>query len=192
MTTKSTQGVEAVAQLLEFIGEDPARSGLKETPERVAKAWLEWTSGYKRDPKDVLKLFEDGAENYDEMILEESISFYSHCEHHLAPFFGDVTIGYIPSGRIIGLSKLSRLVDIFALRLQVQERLTTQICDSLMDSELKPKGVGVVIRARHLCKESRGIRRPGGRTVTNAVRGVILDKPEARAEFLNLAALNGK
>ncbi len=174
-----------VKRMLQFIGEDAERGGLLETPARVAKAWAHWAGGYKLDPQEVLKVFEDGAEKVDEMVLVRNIPFYSHCEHHMAPFFGHATVGYVPNGKIVGLSKLSRLVDVFARRLQVQERLTTQIADALNEG-LKPKGVGVIITARHLCMESRGVRQQGHDTTTSALRGVMLDG-SPRQEFLLLA-----
>lgn len=175
-----------IQRLLEdIIGEDPNRGGLVETPARVVKAWQAWTSGYGKDPRDVLKVFEDGAENYDEMVVVRDIPFYSHCEHHLAPFFGTACIAYIPDGYVVGLSKLSRVLDIYARRLQVQERLTNQVADAIND-HLAPKGVGVVIKARHLCMESRGICQQGHHTVTSALRGAVKDQPETRAEFLSL------
>lgn len=173
----------AVAALLESIGEDPSREGLQETPARVAKAWAEWTSGYEVDIAKLLKVFRDGGETYNEMVLVRDLPFYSHCEHHMAPFFGTADIAYIPDGKIVGLSKLSRLLDAFARRLQVQERLTGQIADALME-HLQPKGVGVSIRARHMCMESRGVRQQGHHTVTNALRGLIHEDAKARAEFL--------
>lgn len=179
-------GLESnVVRLLQYIGEDPAREGLLETPMRVAAAWSEWCSGYAVDPKHVLKSFEDGAANYDEMVLVKDIPFYSHCEHHLAPFFGTASVAYIPQGRIVGLSKLSRLVDVFARRLQVQERLTAQIVDALVEG-LAPKGAGVLIKARHLCMESRGIQQQGHTTLTCALRGAMKDDAKARNEFLDL------
>lgn len=171
-------------RLLQFLGEDASRGGLRETPSRAAKAWSEWCDGYSKDPSDVFKTFEDGAEECDGMLLVKDIPIYSHCEHHLAPFFGTVTIGYIPDGKIVGLSKLSRLADIFAHRLQVQERLTVQIANAMMQY-LQPKGVGVVTHLRHLCMESRGIRKQGHITEFNALRGVLKDVPEARAEFFS-------
>ncbi len=119
-------------RFINSLGEDPDRPGLLETPLRVEKAWKHWTSGYRQDPAEVLKVFEDGAEQYNELIVVKKIPVYSHCEHHLAPFFGSATIGYLPNGKIVGLSKLTRLVDCFARRLQVQERLTTQIANALM------------------------------------------------------------
>lgn len=174
---------DIVLRLLQYVGEDTNREGLRETPARVLKAWREWTAGYGQEPRDILKTFEDGAEKIDELILVRDIPMWSHCEHHLAPFFGVAHIGYIPNGKIVGLSKLARLVDVFGRRLQVQERLTAQIADAISEV-LEPKGVGVVIEARHMCMESRGIRRVGATTVTSAMRGALLDKPEARAEFL--------
>ena len=172
-------------RLLQFIGEDPKRGGLKETPKRYLKAWQHWAGGYGQDPAALLKCFEDGAERYDEMVLVKSIPVYSHCEHHLAPFFGVAHVAYIPDGRIVGLSKISRLVDIFARRLQVQERLTNQIADA-MEQNLVPKGVAVVIECRHLCMESRGIQRQGSSTTTSAMRGVFRGNAAARAEFMGL------
>lgn len=179
-------GIEdAFIRLIQYIGDNPKRGGLVDTPKRMAKAWQEWCSGYDQKPENVLRVFEDGAKNYDEMVLVKDIPFYSHCEHHLAPFFGSATIGYIPNGKIVGLSKLARLVDVFARRLQVQERLTVEIAQSL-NSALSPKGVGVIIRARHLCMESRGIHKQGHHTETSALLGVMYDGP-ARSEFINLA-----
>lgn len=174
-----------ITRLLEFIGEDPSRDGLVETPARVAKAWRQWTSGYSQKPEDILKSFVDGAKGVDEMVILRDLPIYSHCEHHLAAIFGTCTIAYIPNGKIVGLSKLARLADLFARRLQVQERLTNQIADAL-DVQLNPVGVGVVIKARHLCMESRGICQQGHYTITSAVRGALKTKPEARAEFMEL------
>lgn len=180
-------GVEDnIRRILQFVGDNPAREGLLETPRRVAKAWAHWCSGYNGDPAKLLKVFKDGAEAHNQMVTVKDIPIYSHCEHHMAPIFGTVTISYIPDGMIVGLSKLSRLANMYARRLQVQERLTDQIADALWE-HLKPKGVGVVIKARHLCMESRGICQQGHHTVTTALRGAMLDEPETRAEFLQLA-----
>lgn len=165
---------------------EPLREGLVDTPARMAKAWGHWTSGYAVDVPALLKVFEDGAENYDEMVMVKDIPIYSKCEHHLADIFGTATIAYIPNGKVVGLSKLSRVADAFARRLQVQERLTTQIADALNDN-LNPTGVGVIIKARHMCMESRGICQQGHHTVTSALRGVFKTDPTARAEFLRLA-----
>lgn len=168
--------------------EAPAlRPGVVETPERVAKAWAFWTSGYRVDIPSLFKEFEDGAQNVDEMVIVRNIPLYSHCEHHLAAIFGRATVAYIPNGKIVGLSKINRVVDAFARRLQVQERLTTQVADAIMEN-LTPKGVGVRIVARHLCMESRGVQQQGHDTVTTAVRGVFKDGT-VRAEFIS--ACNG-
>lgn len=175
-----------VAALLVAIGEDVTRPGLLETPARVMRAWKEeWAAGYKQDPVAVLKTFEDGAEACDEMLMVGPIEFYSHCEHHLAPFFGEAFISYVPKGRIVGLSKLARVLDIFAHRLQVQERLTNQIADTIYNA-LEAEGVGVVLRAKHLCMCSRGVRKTGSMTITSALRGCMKDEPEARAELFAL------
>jgi len=176
----------AVADILNVVDPDPLRQGIEETPDRVAKALEFWTSGYAKDPKDVLKVFEDGGEGYDEMVIVKDIPIYSQCEHHMASIFGTATIAYIPDGKIVGLSKLSRLADIFARRLQVQERLTAQIADALWE-HLQPKGVGVVLRCRHMCMESRGLCQQGHHTITSALRGAMKTDPTVRAEFLSLA-----
>lgn len=171
-------------ELLKYIGEDMARPGLRETPQRVRKAWEFWASGYKQSPQDVLKTFD--AENCNELVFEGGIPFYSLCEHHLVHFFGVVHVGYIPGSKgIVGLSKFSRLVDVFSRRLQVQERLTNQIADAI-NEHLQPKAVGVVLRARHLCMESRGIQKAGMITYTHALRGVFMTEASARAEFLGV------
>jgi GTP cyclohydrolase I len=173
-------------RLLISLGEDPDRPGLVETPSRVAKAWKHWTSGYKEDPAELLKVFEDGAEGYDELVIIRGIPVYSHCEHHLAPFFGKATIGYVPDGKVVGLSKLTRLVDCFAKRLQGQERLTVQIANALM-THLEPNAVGVIINCRHLCMESRGIRTQGEETITSTMLGDLSSNLALRTEFLALA-----
>ena len=173
-------------RFLKSLGEDPDRPGLVETPARVTKAWKHWSSGYGQNPADVLKAFEDGAEEYNELIVVRNIPVYSHCEHHLAPFFGKATVGYMPDGKIVGLSKLTRLVECFAKRLQVQERLTIQVANALMEN-LQPKAVGVVIRCRHLCMESRGIKTAGEETVTSAMLGELQPNLAMRTEFLHLA-----
>ena len=184
--TSNSEKQDIVSDLLRIIiGEDIGRGGLAETPARVVKAWGHWVGGYDIDPPELLKTFDDGAAKYDEIVLVRDIPVYSHCEHHLAPFFGVAHVGYIPRGHIVGLSKLPRVVDAFARRLQVQERLTTQIADTINDA-LKPKAVGVVLSCRHMCMESRGIQRSGTSTTTSALRGVFKDKPEARAEFFAL------
>ncbi len=183
---KDQSADDIVVRLLQHIGEDPNRGGLVDTPRRVLKAWQHWASGYGADIPSILKTFEDGAASCDEMVVVKDIPFYSHCEHHLAPFFGTVTVAYVPNGKIVGLSKLSRVVSAFARRLQVQERLTNQIADALQD-HLAPLGVGIVVTARHLCMESRGIEQQGSITITSALRGVMRVSPSARAEFLALS-----
>lgn len=174
-----------VRRMLQFVGEDATRGGLLETPARVAKAWQFWAKGYNEDPAEILKVFEDGAEGCDEMVMVKDIPFYTHCEHHMAPFFGRATVGYIPDGKIVGLSKINRVVDCFARRLQVQERLTTQVADAIME-HLQPRGVGVIVNARHLCMESRGVCQQGHSTITSALRGVM-SEGVVRQEFLHLA-----
>lgn len=176
----------ATATLLDAVDLEPSREGLTETPDRVAKAWAYWTSGYAEDPAALLKTFADGASRYDEMVVVKDIPVYSHCEHHLAAIFGTASVAYIPNGRVVGLSKLSRLVGLHARRLQVQERMTVDIADDLQ-RHLEPLGVGVILRCRHMCMESRGLCQQGHHTITYALRGAIKDKPETRAEFLSQA-----
>ncbi len=174
----------AVREILLAVGEDPDREGLKETPARVARSYGEIFAGMRQQPEDVLTTtFEIGHE---ELILVRDIEVYSTCEHHLVPFHGVAHVGYIPGrdGRVTGLSKLARLVDVYARRLQVQERLTSQIADALVE-HLKPIGVMVVIECEHLCMSMRGVRRPGSRTITSAVRGQLRD-PATRAEAMGL------
>lgn len=161
------------------------RPGLVETPIRVAKAFEHWFGGYAVDVPGLFKVFEDGAEGADQMVAVCRIPFYSKCEHHMADIFGHATVAYIPRGRIVGLSKLNRVVDAFARRLQVQERLTNNIADAIQ-THLDPIGVGVYITARHMCMESRGVCQHGHHTVTTALRGAIKDEPQTRAEFLAL------
>lgn len=175
--------------LLQLLDPDFRRQGLVETPGRAAKAWQEWTAGYGMRASDILKVFEDGAEDCDEMVVVQNIPVYSHCEHHLAPIFGTATVGYLPSGSIVGLSKLNRLVDMYARRLQVQERMTNEIAKALMEN-LKPKGCGVLIRARHMCMESRGVKQSGSFTITSSMHGLFREDPTVRAEFLSLASPN--
>jgi len=181
---------QAIVELLKHIGEDPEREGLKDTPARVIKAWEEWCAGYFFSDADIagmLKTFEDGAEDCgDEMVVVGDIDFYSHCEHHMAPFFGTVTIAYIPNRKIVGLSKFAHVTDAFARRLQVQERLTNQIAN-LIHETLQPFGVGVIVNAKHFCMCSRGVMQQHSTTTTSALRGVFKKKAKVRAEFLSLA-----
>jgi GTP cyclohydrolase I len=185
--------IEAIDGQLRYVESispsEPLREGIQETPVRVADAWFDfWGAGYRVDVDSLLKTFLDGADGVDEMIVVKNIPLYSHCEHHLAAIFGTATVAYIPNGRIVGLSKINRVVDAFARRLQVQERLTAQIAEAI-DRNLKPIGVGVQVRARHLCMESRGVCQQGHSTITNALKGAIKTDAKARAEFL--AACNG-
>ena len=175
----------AVREILVAIGEDPDREGLAETPARVARAYAEQFSGLSQDPEDVLGTVFDA--DHDELILVRDIEVYSTCEHHLVPFFGRAHVAYIPNekGQITGLSKLARLVDVYARRPQVQERMTSQIADALM-RVLDPRGALVVIEAEHLCMSMRGVRKPGAKTVTSAVRGSIRDNASTRAEAMSL------
>jgi len=174
-----------IRRQLELLGEDPERDGLLKTPSRVAKS-LSWlTRGYELDPKEVIgdALFEEAHEN---MVMVRDIEMYSMCEHHMLPFFGKVHIAYIPNGKIVGLSKLPRVVEVFARRLQVQERLGEQIANAL-DEVLQPKGVGVVIEAVHLCMMMRGVEKQSSRTITSSLRGQFRDDAKTRSEFLRLA-----
>lgn len=186
------QARQAVRTLISWIGDDPDRAGLLDTPKRVLKAWKkEWGAGYRRSyiriqRASILKgQFNDGAERVNEMVAVTGIQFHSFCEHHLAVFNGQVSIAYIPNGKILGLSKLARVVDLFSKRLQVQERLTNQIAD-FINKECCPIGVGVVIRASHSCIGSRGVHQPGVEAVTSALRGEMYTRPEVRQEFLKL------
>ncbi len=170
-----------IRALIKEIGEDPAREGLRDTPRRVAASYKKIFSGYSKKPEDVLTVF--GDEKYDEMIVVKNIEFYSVCEHHMLPFFGEVHIGYIPNGKIIGLSKLPRLVEIYARRLQNQERLTNQIAKAL-HSILKPRGVGVIIEARHLCIMARGVEKQNSEVTTSSLIGLFKRDLNTRSEFL--------
>jgi len=173
----------AVQQILKAVGENPARDGLKRTPERVARMYAELLSGYRMDPLEVVNgaLFEV---KYDEMVIVRDIEFYSLCEHHMLPFMGRVHVAYIPDGKVLGLSKIPRIVEIFARRLQVQERMTRQIADSLCDL-LHPQGVAVVVEALHLCMSMRGVQKHNARLTTSAMHGAFRANPATRQEFLD-------
>ncbi len=173
-----------ILELLDLIGENPLREGLVETPGRVANAWEFLTSGYSKNVKDIL----NGAvfkEKYNEMVVVKEIDFFSLCEHHLLPFYGKAHVAYIPNGKILGLSKIPRVVDVFARRLQVQERMTQQIADTLYET-LEPDGVGVVIEARHLCMMMRGVEKQNSIATTSAMLGSFRDDEKTRNEFLKL------
>lgn len=177
---------DLVIRLLQYIEEDPTRDGLRETPKRVLKAWKDLTVGYQQDPKEILnRCFE---QPHDELVILRGIEFHSTCEHHLLPFYGTAAVGYIPSKKVVGISKLARLVDCFARRLQIQERLTSQIAQAIT-AFLQPMGVGVVIKAKHSCMGCRGVMKPDSDMITSVTTGALRDDPRARAEFLSLVTL---
>jgi GTP cyclohydrolase I len=174
---------QAVHDILIAIGEDPSREGIKDTPRRIAEMYAEVFRGMKEDPKEVLSVgFEEG---HNEMVILKDIPFYSMCEHHLLPFYGMVHIGYIPKGRVVGASKLGRVVEILAKRPKLQERLTTQIANTIVEA-MQPEGVAVVIEAEHMCMTMRGVKKPGSNIVTSAMRGSFRSRAVTRAEFLSL------
>ena len=195
MSEKSKEKVDsakiedAVRQILVAVGEDVGREGLRHTPERVAKMYAELLAGMRQDPKEHLRsVF---REEYNEVVLLRDISFSSVCEHHMMPFIGKCHVAYLPDGQVLGVSKLARVVDCFARRLQVQERLTVQIADFLMDN-LKPKGVAVVVEASHSCMTIRGIKKPGSMMVTSALRGIFIRDSKSRNEVLGLMNIDRK
>jgi GTP cyclohydrolase I len=175
---------KAIREIISAIGEDGTREGLVDTPARIAQMYAEIFSGLGRDPKEILAVGFD-EEKHEEMVVLKDIPFYSMCEHHFLPFHGMAHVGYIPRRRLVGISKLARVVEILARRPQLQERLTGQIADTIMEA-LEPRGVGVVIEAEHLCMTMRGIRKPGSRLVTSASRGIFRTYPATRAEFFSI------
>jgi GTP cyclohydrolase I len=183
-TSVDTKRIEnAVSEILLAVGEDPGREGLKKTPERVARMYAELLAGMQKDPEKHLRsVF---TENYEEIVLLRGVPFYSICEHHLMPFIGQAHVAYLPSGKILGISKLARIVDCFARRLQAQERLTYQIADFIMN-KLEPQGVAVVLEASHSCMTIRGIKKPGSVMVTSALRGIFKRDPKSRSEIMSL------
>jgi GTP cyclohydrolase I len=180
-----TQAEEAFRTIIKWIGEDTGRDGLIETPDRMVRAYREYFAGYDEDPEEVLRKTFTEVDGYDEMIVLRGVTFESHCEHHIAPIIGRVWIGYIPNKRVVGISKLARVVEIFSKRLQIQERLTAQIANTV-DEVLKPNGVAVVVKAAHHCMIDRGVRKRGADLVTSRMLGVFRDQPETRHEFLAL------
>ncbi len=184
MVNKREEVESLIAKLLNLIGEDKSREGLIKTPLRVAKAYEHIFGGYDKNPSEVLNdaLFESKSS---EMVVVRDIEFYSMCEHHILPFFGRVHVAYIPDGKVVGLSKIPRLVDIFARRLQIQEKLTEEIADAIMTT-IKPRGVGVVINARHMCMEMRGVEKMHSSTTTSALRGLFLKDAKTREEFYSI------
>ena len=178
----------AVKTLISWAGDNPNREGLIETPKRVVKSYEEFYSGYDQDPEEILsKVFEE-VEGYDEIIIVKDIRLESHCEHHMVPILGKAHVAYIPDQRVVGISKLARVVDLFAKRLQTQETMTAQIADTI-DRVLKPKGVAIVIDAAHQCMSSRGVHKTATSTVTSRMLGAFRENPKSRMEFMNLIAL---
>jgi GTP cyclohydrolase I len=185
-----TQAEDAVRVLLRWSGDDPAREGLLDTPKRVAKAYQDWFSGYAMDPEDYLKRTFEEVGGYDEMVVLRDIEFESHCEHHMAPIIGKAHVGYLPSGRVVGISKLARVVEAYARRFQVQEKMTAQIARCIEDA-LQPRGVGVVIEAAHECMTTRGIHKRGVSMVTSKMLGSFREDARTRAEFLEFIQVRG-
>ena len=178
------EAAEAVRTLIRWAGDDPAREGLSETPGRVVRAFDEWFSGYREDPSSILsKTFEE-TDGYDEMVVLRNIRFISHCEHHIAPIVGRAHIGYLPTRRVVGISKLARLVDVYAKRLQIQEKMTAQIANTINDV-LEPQGAAVVIEASHQCMTTRGADKPGSTLITSQMTGAFRDDASTRREFLS-------
>lgn len=177
---------EAVRTLLRLTGEDPSRQGLLDTPRRVVKAYSEWFGGYAQDPRAVLSRTFDEVDGYDEMVVLRDIPFESHCEHHMAPIVGHATVAYLPRNRVVGISKLARVVDLYAKRLQIQERMTAQIADAINDV-LQPRGVGVTITAEHHCMTTRGVHKRGVGMTTSRLLGLFRDDGKTRAEYMALA-----
>ena len=183
------QAEQAIETLLRYAGDDPEREGLADTPRRVALAYRDWFSGYGEDPFGYLQRTFEEVEGYDELIVLRDITFESHCEHHMAPIIGVAHVGYLPDKKVVGISKLARVVETFARRLQVQEKLTAQVANCIEDV-LKPKGVGVVIDASHQCMTTRGIHKPGVSMVTSQMLGIFRKDARTRAEFLQMIGKN--
>jgi len=181
---KSEEFEGAVKKVLELLGENPEREGLLKTPSRVAKAWEFLTEGYHQDPKEILNQALFSTSN-DEMVVVRDIEFYSTCEHHMLPIIGRAHVAYIPDGKVVGLSKIPRIVNVFARRLQIQEQMTEQIADAISES-INPKGVAVVLHARHMCMEMRGVQKINSTTVSSALRGLFKSDQRTRSEFYNI------
>jgi GTP cyclohydrolase I len=181
---------EAVRTLLRWAGDDPRREGLRDTPSRVVSAYREWFSGYATDPSDYLRRTFEEVGGYDEMIVLRDISFESHCEHHMAPIIGRVHVGYLPTDKVVGISKLARVVEGYARRLQVQEKLTAQIAGCI-DEVLRPRGVGVVVDAAHQCMTTRGVHKRGVSMITSRMTGTFREDARTRAEFLQFIGITG-
>ncbi len=184
--SKELEFENSVKNILEYIGEDVNREGLLDTPKRVRKAFEFMCGGYKQDPKEIIQKALFTSTN-DEMVVVKDIEFYSHCEHHMLPIIGKVHVAYIPDGKVVGLSKIPRVVDVFARRLQIQEQMTEQVCDAL-NEYLKPKGVAVIVDARHMCMEMRGVEKICSTTVTSALRGLFKKDKKTKDEFLSIVS----
>ncbi|SBV52788.1 GTP cyclohydrolase I [Xanthomonas bromi] len=190
-TVTQTQAEEAVRTLLRWAGEDPSREGLLDTPRRVAEAYGDWFSGYRKEPREYLERTFEEVAGYDELIVLRDISYESHCEHHMAPIIGKVHVGYLPRGKVVGISKLARVVEGYARRFQVQEKMTAQIAQCIQDV-LQPRGVGVVVEGAHECMTTRGIHKRGVSMVTSMMLGSFRDDARTRAEFLQFIEVGGK
>ena len=184
------EAIAAVRTLIRWAGDDPDREGLLETPDRVVRSYDEFFSGYAQDPREILAKTFSEVDGYDEMVVMNDIRFESHCEHHMVPIIGKAHIGYLPDKRVVGISKLARLVEVYARRLQIQEKMTVQIADTLQDV-LRPKGVAVVIEASHQCMTTRGVHKPGAALVTSRMLGAFRKDPTTRREFLAIVARSG-
>lgn len=184
------EALEAVRTLLRWAGDDPDREGLQGTPDRVVRAYGEWFSGYTVDPVEVLSRTFEETDGYDELVLLKDIQFESYCEHHLAPIIGKAHIGYLPERRVVGISKLARVLEVYARRLQIQEKMTARIATTIQEV-LQPRGVAVVIEATHQCMTTRGVHRPGVTMVTSQMLGVFRENPATRREFLSLVGHTG-
>jgi len=187
-TPENIAAMNHVRGLLKHIGDDPEREGLQDTPERVIRAMAEYFSGYQEDPREHLLTTFEEVEGYDEVVLVSDIDVHSHCEHHLAPFVGKAHIAYIPNGRVVGLSKLARVVDVFSRRLQIQEKMTMQIAE-VIDEVLHPAGVAVIIQCQHFCMCHRGVRKPNSWTTTSKLTGAFLKNPSSRLELFDLIGM---
>jgi len=185
------EAMQAVKTLIEWAGDDPTREGLVETPKRVVAAYEEFFEGYTQDPEDILRKTFEEVEGYDEMVIVKDIRLESHCEHHIVPILGTAHIGYIPNKRVVGISKLARIVDVFGKRLQTQETMTSQIATTI-ENVLNPKGVAVVIDAGHQCMSTRGVHKTESSTVTSSMKGVFKENQVTRNEFLSFINLSNK
>jgi GTP cyclohydrolase I len=186
-----TEVEDAIKTIIRWAGDDPSRDGLRETPDRVARAYEEYFRGYNEDPEDILQKTFKEIEGYDEMVVLRGIRFESHCEHHMAPIIGRAWVAYIPRGKVVGISKLARVVDAYAKRLQIQEKMTAQIANTVQDV-LNPEGVAVVLKAEHQCMTTRGVHKPGTDLVTSRMLGAFRDNPITRQEFLAIVTEDQK